>query len=336
MYLGIEIGGTKLQLGVGSGIGSKLERLECLHVDVSRGSRGILEQIQRTGRDLIDACGVSGIGIGFGGPIDAHTGRVLTSHQVEGWDDFPLVEWCHDQFGLPVVLGNDCDAAALAEARLGAGRRLRTVFYVTVGTGIGGGLVIDGRLHGKGCPAVAEIGHLRPGLDASTENMTVESVASGRGIENFITQTLLSQTTSSAATDLLQRTRGDSERLSAKIIALAASDGNPIARAAIDRAVATLGWAIAQVVTLIAPNVVVVGGGVSLMGEELFFTPLRTETRRYVFGPLADSFEILPAELGEAVVVHGAVAFAASEDDVKGRAGKGSQSGRRPPCEPLR
>ena len=122
------------------------------------------------------------IGIGFGGPVDTSQGRVIKSHQIDGWDNFHLVDWCRETFGLPAVLGNDCDAATLAEARFGAGQGRRSVFYVTVGTGVGGGFVKDGRLLGAGRPAACEIGHLRPGLHADQADETVESLASGWGI----------------------------------------------------------------------------------------------------------------------------------------------------------
>jgi glucokinase len=235
-------------------------------------------------------------------------------------------------------LGNDCDTAALAEARYGAGRGCRSVFFVTAGTGVGGGYVVDGQVQGAGRPAIAEIGHLRPGLQADRSDMTVESLASGWGIaaaakarlQGNITLRLASrpETVLTAGTgpggrldrpdiehefrrDLLDRCDGDLDRLTAKQIACAAGEGNQLALDVIRHATDVLGWAIAQTVTLLAPEVVVVGGGVSLMGESLFFAPLRDAVSRYVFPPLADAFEIVPAALGEWVVVHGAIALAA-------------------------
>ena len=314
MYLGIEIGGTKLQLGVGNGESAVLERLERRQVDANQGAAGILQQIEQTGRELIETNDVSAIAIGFGGPVNVETGRVITSHQIDGWDDFPLVEWCDERFGLPVVLGNDCDTAALAEARFGAGRGKQSVFYVTVGTGIGGGLVIDGRRHGSGRPAVAEIGHLRPcGFNIADAHVTVESIASGPGIESIVRAALTRGEPSSAddAAELLALCGGNTKDITAVQIADAARRGNSIANAAIRRGVECLGWAVAQVITLVAADVVVVGGGVSLMGEDLFFAPLRAAAQRHVFGPLTKSFDIVPAALGEEVVVHGAVALAA-------------------------
>lgn len=316
MLLGIEIGGTKLQLGVGHADGSPPAALERHDVAVEFGAAGILEHIEETARRLIARHDVARIGIGFGGPIDARRGRVVKSHQVPGWDDFPLVEWCRDKLGLSAVLGNDCDAAALAEARFGAGKGARSVFFVTAGTGVGGGLVIDGQLYGAGRPAAAEIGHLRPlGLSGEPE-ATVESLASGRGIEASC-RTRLAERRGEASRadceDLLNRAGGDSQRLTAKTIGEAATAGNSLAREVLDQATAALGWAIAQMVTLLAPEVVVVGGGVSLIGEELFLRPLREAAARAVFPPLAGSYEIVPARLGELVVVHGALALAAEQ-----------------------
>ena len=112
--------------------------------------------------------------------------------------------------------------------------------------------------------------------------------------------------------DLLQRAGGDAEALTAKAVAQAAADGNEIARQVLDHACQALGWGIAQVITLIAPEVVVIGGGVSLIGEQFFFAPVRAEVARYVFPPLIGQYKIVPAALGELAVVHGAVALAAS------------------------
>lgn len=312
MYLGIEIGGTKLQLGIGIGDGSDFVAFERRDVDISQGAPGILVQIEKVGKKLIADHPVQGIGIGFGGPVDSARGQVIKSHQVSGWDDVPLGRWCQEKLGIPAVLGNDCDCAALAEALFGAGRGSRTVFYVTVGTGIGGGLVIDGTLHGTGRPAVAEIGHLRPGISADTPAATVESYASGPAIVEAAERLLKTSDDEVAKSEL--RHRQVESVLTAKRIADLASAGNSIAKSAIFQSICVLGWAIGQAITLTAADVVVVGGGVSLIGEEPFFQPLRQEVARYVFPPLAKTYRILPAALGEKVVVYGAVALAAASE----------------------
>ena len=183
IFLGIEIGGTKLQLGVGTGDGPAFAAFRRLDVDPARGAAGIRQQIEQAGRDLLKEAPFQAVGFGFGGPINGPAGIVTTSHQIEGWDNFPLAEWCTRTLGVPTYLGNDCDMAALAEARFGGGRGKRGVLYVTVGTGVGGGLVLDGALYGSDRPAIAEIGHLRPGLEAVEPSQTIESISSGRGIE---------------------------------------------------------------------------------------------------------------------------------------------------------
>jgi glucokinase len=259
---------------------------------------------------------VRGIGYGFGGPLDLAAGRTITSHQVAGWDDFPLVQWTRDTLGVPAVLNNDCDAAALAEARFGAGTGKKIVFYVTVGTGVGGGLVIDGNIHRGSRGVAAEIGHLRPGLLGDGSASTVEAAAAGPGIVANA-RAAIERQANAAGRDVtgeasqLDRLVGcDPAKLTARDIFVAASQGNAIATDAIATAMRTLGWAIAQTITLVAPDVVVIGGGVSLAGEAAFFTPLRLEVGRYVFPPLRDACEIVPAALGEEVVVHGALAAA--------------------------
>src|SRR5262245_42873489 len=144
MFLGIEIGGTKLQLGVGDGSGSELAAHVRHDVDIRRGAAGIVEQIESSVVGLLQKHTIERIGIGFGGPVDSAAGVVTKSHQVAGWEGFPIVRWCRESLGKPAVLGNDCDVSALAEASYGAGRGASVVFYVTVGTGIGGGPVVNG------------------------------------------------------------------------------------------------------------------------------------------------------------------------------------------------
>lgn len=330
MYLGIEIGGTKLQLGVGVGQEANLAELLIFPVEVARGAAGIREQIVGAVKELQSRHQITRIGFGFGGPINSESQVVTTSHQIRGWDDFPMGQWCREQFGLPIVLANDCDSAALAEAKFGAGKGKRTVFYVTVGTGIGGGFVIDGIVHGSGRPSASEIGHLRPGMLAESPHNTVESLASGWGI-SWLAKSLLDvekrdisklipqsmqlarPIDDSERSQLLDRCNGDLDQLTARHVGQAAADGNTFALAVLDVALSALGWGIAQTITLLSPEVVVVGGGVSMMGDELFFQPLRRFVDLYAFGPSKGSFEICPAELGEEVVVHGAIGMAARD-----------------------
>lgn len=286
MYLGIEIGGTKLQLGVGDGESATLVDLVRTNVDPGDRAPDLLSKIAEAARPLLSARDIRGVGVGFGGPVEPSSGVIVKSHHVAGWDGFGLADWCVSEFGLPSIVGNDCDVAALAEAKHGAGRGRSIVLYVTVGTGVGAGLMVDGEPYAPNRFARMEIGHLRPGGLA-----IVEDWSSGPSIAKNARKLGLDAGT-------------------AQQVAAAARDGNQSAITAWDDAIRTLGWAIAQALTITAAEVVVVGGGVSLAGEEQFLRPLREQVRAYVYPPLADSYEIVPAALDDAVVVVGAVTLA--------------------------
>src|SRR5438132_159439 len=181
-YLGIEIGGTKLQLGIGPGDGT-LAGLWRGTVDVAAGAAGIRKHIIAAVPELLEHSGIErsqlqGVGIGFGGPVDDNTRTVIKSHQIEGWDGFPLANWISEMVGLPAALGNDADVAGLGEALFGAGKGLSPIFYITIGSGIGGGLIIDGEIY-RGCGrGAAEIGHLKARQWGQVPNLPGRSSAS--------------------------------------------------------------------------------------------------------------------------------------------------------------
>ncbi|HTU19678.1 MAG TPA: ROK family protein [Gemmataceae bacterium] len=312
MFLGIEIGGTKLQLGVGPDDG-KLRGLWRGTVDVSAGPEGIRRQIVAAVPDLLVEAGIErgelrGVGIGFGGPVDDATHTVIKSHQIEGWDNFPLAEWISEVVGLPAVLGNDADVAGLAEALHGAGKGLSPIFYITIGSGIGGGFIINGDIY-RGCGrGAAEIGHLLVfAPEGMPEYRPVEALASGWGIEN---NARLFFKENSEKESSLQRLAKAGAAISVQHIAEAAGQGDKTARALLRTPLVYLADAICHVITLLCPRRIVIGGGVSLVGEKLLFKPLRRFVRERVFKPFAGLTDIVPAALGEEVVVHGAIALA--------------------------
>jgi glucokinase len=327
-YLGIEIGGTKLQIAVGQGQGEPCrafwrgaidasQRAARIHQQILAGIGELLTQAELT-RDQI-----AGVGIGFGGPVDTRRGLVVTSNQVDGWTNFPLVQWIETNLGWPAVLHNDADTAAYAEAHFGAGRGFDPVMYVTVGSGIGGGLICNGKIfRGSGAGAL-EIGHLRPGARErrlATSGLSVESIASGFGMEDRTRRTIAEWTAGDkspsprAPTELfgplLELAGGNANGITARMIAKRASQGDRFCQFILHDATDTLGWALAQAITLINPARIVIGGGVSLIGEEQFFVPVREACRAEVFPPFASIAEIVPAALGEEVVIHGALALA--------------------------
>ena len=295
--LGIEIGGTKLQVGLGGRDGT-LRDLERLRVEPERGAAGILDQIQAATARLLGRSGLSpadlaAVGVGFGGPVDTKRGVVVVSHQIDGWNGLPLSKWTRSTLGVDAVaLANDADTAALGEARFGAGVGHDPVLYVTIGSGVGGGLVANGAIYrGSGRGAV-EIGHLIVAEEDSAAHRTLESVAAGWSIARAGRPFLGAETT-------------------AEGVVAAARAGDPAAARILATAHRAMGQALAHAITLLAPRRVILGGGVSLIGEADWFVPIRREVDRRVFPPFRDTFDIVPAALGEAVVVHGALALAA-------------------------
>jgi glucokinase len=286
-----------LQLGIGPGHGT-MPGFWRGAVDVAAGGDGIRKQILDAIPGLLQSAGIErgalkGVGVGFGGPVDDATRQVIKSHQIAGWDGFPLADWLGESLGLPAVLGNDADVATLAESSFGAGRGMSPVFYMTIGSGIGGGLIINGEIMRGAGRGAAEIGHLKV-RDPRSETgrlETLENIASGWAIGRHAHEIFEKDATT-------------------EHVARAAARGDPRALHILGEALDALADAICAVIVLICPRRAVLGGGVSLMGEELFFAPLRMRIAERVFPPFAGLTDIVPAALGEAVVVHGALALA--------------------------
>lgn len=261
MFLGIEIGGTKLQLVLGqAGVISRRWRAM---VDRAKGGPGICQQIQLAiaelratpeGRDLRAA------GVGFGGPIDTRTGRVCTSHQIDGWENFPLRQWLNDELKLPAAVDNDANVASFGEARRGAGKGLDPVFFCTLGSGVGGGIVADGKIYHGLPPGEVEFGHLL--LDRAGVN--VESRCSGWAIDRRIRALRETNPSSLLAKSLPEKTGGE-----AKLLLGAIAQGDPAALALMDELTSDLAFALSHVTHLFHPQMLILGGGLSLMGETL-------------------------------------------------------------------
>jgi glucokinase len=316
--LGIEIGGTKLQLGIGQGLGN-ITALERLHVEPAGGASGIRDQIQAGFATLLaktnlDKPQIAAVGIGFGGPVDVLNGRTRKSFQIDGWDDFPLAAWIGEHLDVPrVVVENDADTAGLAEARFGAGIGQSPLLYMTVGSGIGGALIVDQQIYRGFGQGAIEVGHLKvpDSTSSETRHLELEQVASGWAIASAAQE--VGRRKIEEGRDgwpLLTRTQGHPDRITAALVAEAALGGDPDSLAILDRARTAVAFALNQAITLLAPRRIVIGGGVSLVGEKLWFDPIRRRIDDGVFEPFRGRFDIVPAALGEDVVVHGALAIA--------------------------
>lgn len=321
LLLGIEIGGTKLQVGLGHGDG-RIVALERRTVVPAEGAEGVRALIVGAVGPLLARVGlepgpgvIAAAGVGFGGPVDAGRGVTTTSHQIEGWDGFPLADWVRRTFGVErVCLQNDADTAGLAEARFGAGVGVSPVLYVTIGSGIGGGLIVNDRIYrGAGAGAI-EVGHLwvidRTGSDLGV--VTLESAASGWGIAasaRVYAEKLLRENQGDSW-PVLQKAGGNPAAITTQGVAEAARGGDRESAILLDRAVHAMVHGLRQAVTLLAPKRIILGGGVSLIGEDLWLGPIRRQLDACVFPPFRGTFDLVAATLGEEVVVQGAIALA--------------------------
>jgi len=298
--LAIEIGGTKLQAALGASDG-RIEPVRRAAVPADAGAADIRAAVIDLAGPLARSGGVERVGIGFGGPVDADAGRVVRSFHVAGWDDFPLRAWAEEAFGLPVAVENDTHCGALAEARVGAGAGASAVFYTNIGSGIGGGIVIDGVLYSRRFGA-AEIGHTKLWDPAAGAYCIVEHLCSGWSINRLARERAAAGKMAAA----LALAGGDVDALSAEHVGRAAADGDADARDLVETAARNFAVALCNVIALLNPDRIVVGGGVSLMGE-VFFAPLRAAVAEGAFAPYAGNYQILPAALGENVVLVGAL-----------------------------
>jgi glucokinase len=258
-YLGIEIGGSKLQLVLGDENAQILERFRFV-VDRNGGAEKIRKHISETLRNLKTET-LSAIGVGYGGPIDRATGRVLVSYQIEGWSGFPLKEWLGDLTGVSTVVDNDANVAALGEALHGAGKNYNNVFYITLGSGVGSGIVFHKNIYHGAFPGEAEMGHIR--LDKT--GRIVESSCSGWAVDKKIRDAVLTNPETALAKLVKEKGEGAEARSLAEAVQL--NDANAIK--ILDDTCDDLAFGISHAVHLLHPEIIILGGGLSFIGEPL-------------------------------------------------------------------
>jgi glucokinase len=302
IYFGVEIGGTKLQALAASGEG-RILRQRRTNVHHAEGAAGIRATILAELRTLQREFSPAAIGVGFGGPVDWRTGVIVRSFHVEGWNGFALAPWLQAELGdIPVVVENDAKAAALAEANFGAGRGHRVVFYSNAGSGVGAGLVIDGDLYRGRPPGELELGHVR--LDLAGH--TVEERASGWSLDKRVRHQAKLEPAGRLA-GLVSAAHGAGAE--AQLLTVALADGDPAAGEILDDAARDYAYGLSHVAHLLHPEIIVLGGGVSLLGE-----PWRAAVARHLDEFLMEAFRpgppVVLAALGEAVVPLGAAMIA--------------------------
>jgi glucokinase len=298
-FIGIEIGGTKLQIVTGDKSAQINERFR-FAVAKEEGGAGIRRQIESAFKGPLKKIKAAAIGVGFGGPVDWKTGKIACSHQIEGWSGFPIGDWLSSLTKIPVIVDNDANVAALGEALHGAGQDFNPVFYVTLGSGVGGGLVLDGRIFHGATPGESEIGHVR--LDKS--GTLVEQRCSGWAVDKKIRREIAKNKRA-----LLSKLVGNSKGSEAKFLKPALLQRDVLAQKILNETGEDLGFALSHVVHLFHPEIIVLGGGLSLVGE-----PLRVAVQNALPAFTMDVFapgpKISLARLGEDAVPVGALQLA--------------------------
>ena len=314
--IGVDLGGTKISAGAVSVDGVRTVGVRSIPTQSELGEEGVVDRIhgviegvildamQETGAKRKDFVG---IGVGAPGPLDRANGIVVVAPNL-GWKDFPLRERITSRFGLPATLDNDANCATVGEFWCGAARGARNVVGITIGTGIGGGLIFDGRLYHGSSDVAGEIGHTTIDVNGRHCNCgnygCLEAYASGPAIATRAREALQREDTASLLPGLAS---GQLERITAELVYDAAKRGDGLANEIVRETARYLGAGIANLLNVVNPDVVVIAGGVTRAGEALF-TPLYTEVRRRAFTPAVKVVRIVPGELPGTAGVVGAVA----------------------------
>lgn len=272
--LALDIGGTKFTAALFRG--GRLTRRESRRTDREGGREWMLGQLHEIGQRWREEENFTAIGVGFGGPVDFASQQVVLSTHVGGWQGFDLPAWLREEFAVPVLMDNDANVGALGEGVHGAGRGFRPLFYMTLSTGIGGGILLESGLYRGADSYAGEIGHLNVRPDGPPclcgSNGCLERMCCGLWLEHDYGK---------SAQVLMQD------------------------RAFVERYVVDLARGLKAAVMLLNPARIVIGGGISKAGEALF-GPLRAELRRQITSWSRARLDVVPAALGDDSVLWGA------------------------------
>lgn len=324
--VGVDLGGTHIRAVLADERGRILKRRE-VRTLAAEGLPAVLDRIIATVREVCAGEPIATIGIGAPGPIDSAAGLVSTPPNLPGWVNVPLGIIVQEAVGIPTFLGNDANVAALGEFAFGAGKDVQHLIYITVSTGVGGGVIVAGMpLEGQR-GAAGEIGHTivepegpvcscggRGHLEALVSGTAIgrqarEEIAAGRA---------------SLATELA---RDNPNGVTARIITQAAERGDALALELLARAGRRLGYAVTNLVHIFNPQMVAIGGGVSVAGENLL-GPMRETVLEGVMPVFTEDLQMVRASLGTDAGIYGALALALrgaetlSRNEGKGERGK--------------
>ncbi|MDX1674369.1 MAG: ROK family protein [Longimicrobiales bacterium] len=324
--VGVDLGGTNISVGVlplDGGNGQVLA-METKPTEAHKGAKYVVDKIVAMVKEAIEKVSsehggskddFAGIGIGSPGPLDRATGTIINTPNL-GWRNFPLRDLISNAVGLPAALDNDANCATYGEWWLGAGRDVDTLVGFTLGTGIGGGIVLNGQIFHGTSDSAGEIGHTT--IDSTGRKCKcgnygcIEAYASGPAIAARAVEGI----EAGAETVLPDLVDGDLDRITAATVYEGAVLGDAYANEVMKETAKFLGTGIANIINTLNPDMVVIAGGVTQAGDHLF-VPLRAEVRRRAFKSAEEACTIVPAKLLGTAGVIGAIAM--FKNDVLGR-----------------
>ncbi len=316
-YLGIDIGGTKCAVVVGD---SEFNIYRRVQFDTRTAERSWQEIVDEFFVHIDELSGefpkekLSGIGISCGGPLDSRKGMIYSPPNLPGWDSVPIVKVFNEKYNVPVSIQNDANASALAEWLLGAGKGTRNMIFLTFGTGMGSGLILDGRLYAGTNDLGGEVGHIRLAKDGPVgfgKAGSFEGFCSGGGIAQ-LAKTIVSEK--------IQRgekvefcTPEELEALDAKAVAIAAQNGDETALEIIRISAEYLGHGLSVLIDILNPECIVIGS-IYARNENLFKPVADRILSREAIPSALEVCEIKPALLGDSIGDYAALCVALYEE----------------------
>ena len=311
--LAVDIGGTKIIIAIISHDGLILAEDRCLTL-ADEGVQAVIERLfvamdSLLSQNNMESSQLGGIGIAAAGAIDSGRGLITVSPNLSGWRDVLLGGIVREKYRVDTFLVNDASAAALGEHRFGAGRGLSNLVLLTLGTGIGGGIVINGELYLGACGSAAEIGHMIIDINgpecACGNRGCLEALASGTAIARDAIRRISEGEKSSLA----EMVGGDIESITAERVETAARNGDSLALDVFSKAANYLGVGMVNLVNIFNPEMIVLGGGMAKLGD-LLIGPAKRVVAEKAFPISAQAVRIVTAQLGEEAGVYGAAVFA--------------------------
>lgn len=316
LILGVDLGGTKILTAVANSQGKMLSRDHSI-TPAQKGHKAviqsILESVHRAlGRADVAISDLIVVGVGAPGLLNPETGILFTSPNLPGWRDVPLRDIIQEKLGKKTFLINDANAAALGEFYFGAARGARNFIYITISTGIGGGIVIDGKIYSGAIGAAGEVGHMTVDDDGPICNCgnrgCWETLASGTALAREARHRI----EEGVRTSILEYADGDVEKVNPQVINSAARQGDSLAKELIGRTGYYVGVGLANLVNIFNPELIVIGGGLSNIGDMLFEPAFKVAGER-AYKEAFQAVRFASAELGRNSGVLGAAAFALQE-----------------------